>query len=115
MSEIELHVGKIKKVDLKGKTVEEYCKEKCDSLGYKLGKYDESYTKLLSSIEYKKYCCVDNELFEVLSDKEFDEPYINYLSENKDDTFDFVLSFYNGGTCFSEMLEDSIREFNNKK
>lgn len=111
MSYIELHVGKIKKVDLKGKTVEEWCKEKCNELGYRLGKYDESYTRLLSSIEHGKYCSVDNDLFEVLSDKKFDDPYITHLSENKDGTYDFVLGFYNGGTCFSEMIEDAITEF----
>ena len=111
MSEMEFHFGKLKKVDLNGKTIEEFCEEKCKKNNYTLSRWENNYTELLLSIEHGKYHLVDNELYEIISDNYSDDPYISHLTKNADGTFDYIFSFYNGGTCFSEMVKDAITEF----
>ena len=37
-----------------------------------------------------------------------DEGYINITKESEDKTIDFTYLFYNGGTCFEEMLEEGL-------
>ena len=37
MSETVTYIGKLKKVDLNGKTVEEWCDEKCQELNIEVG------------------------------------------------------------------------------
>lgn len=109
MSELEFHVGKCKKIDLNGLTIEEYCKQKCIEMGYKLNKWLDTYTKVFCSTQYGKYHVINNELYEVLCDKNYEDPYITEVTDNKDGTFNFVFGFYNGGTCFNEVLCEAIK------
>lgn len=79
MSEMERHIGKIRKVDLVNYTIEEWCEKKCKSIGIGL---DECY-------------------------KSYED--ISILTPNNDGTYSYIMQFYNGGACLSEMLEDGIK------
>lgn len=116
MSEIERHIGKIKKVDLKGKSPDEYCKLKCLELGIedKLRWYD-SYEEVLLNESIYPIVKIGDEFWEIIEDKE-EEDYndISILHPNNDGTFDFIFQFYNGGTCFKEMVHEAIEKYKKK-
>ena len=52
----------------------------------------------------------DGELYEIIEDKDFsdDGDFISHITDNGDGTYTYLMSFYNGGTCLSEMLEDAL-------
>lgn len=111
MSELKRHIGKIKKVYLDNYTIEEWCEKKCKSIGLDLGKYYKSYKEVLLSEPYPPIVIeVDNVLWEVIEDKEEEDTEdISILTPNNDGTYSYIMQFHNGGTCLSEMLEDSIK------
>ena len=54
-----------------------------------------------------KYVVHKDKLFQITEHKDFgDDLYVQNLSDNGE----FTMLFYNGGTCFSEMLEESIKK-----
>lgn len=117
MSEVERHIGKIKPIDLKGMDSEEYCKKKCEDLGIadKIKWYNSFEETLLSEHHGKPIVKVNGEFWEVIEDKE-EEDYndISILRPNNDGTFDFIFQFYNGGTCFEEMVHEAIEKYKKK-
>ena len=53
---------------------------------------------------------VDGTLWEIIEDnEEEDTEDISILTPNNDGTYSYIMQFYNGGTCLSEMLEDGIK------
>ena len=34
--------------------------------------------------------------------------YVSYINKGPDDSYDFIMMFYNGGTCLSEMIGDEL-------
>nr|CDL66711.1 unnamed protein product [uncultured bacterium] len=125
MSYTELHLGKLRKIDLNGMDIETYCKEECERHGYEYGKYTDSwYSALRDGIARKnfkdnkgyisKIVKVNGELYEIIDDTEFpDNDFISYIINNGDGTYTYLMSFYNGGTCLDEMLEYAITEIKN--
>lgn len=111
MSEMERHIGKIKKVDLNNYTVEGWCEQKCKALGIELGTYYKTYKEALLSDPYPSVMVeVNGNLWEVIEDKEEDDTSdISILTPNTDGSYNYIMQFYNGGTCLSEMLEDGIK------
>ena len=110
MSNYEHHVGKIKLVD------ENFTKEKLEKI---LSEDDIDEENTLEELEGRetysiynnnydvKYIVHKDKLFQITEHKEFrDDIYIQSLS----DSGEFTMLFYNGGTCFSEMLEESIKK-----
>lgn len=116
MSRVERHVGKLRKIDLNGLSVEEWCKKCCASKGMtELGEWDDDFTSLLLSDFSDEYIQVDNDIYEIIEDKEEEESdfFIN-ITESPEGVISYVTQFYNGGTCLSEMLEYGLIKFNNK-
>lgn len=111
MSEMERHIGKIKKVDLDNYTIEGWCEKKCKSIGLGLGEYYKSYKEALLSEPYPAIVIeVDDTLWEIIEDKEEEDTEdVSILIPNNDGTYNYIMQFYNGGTCLSEMLEDGIK------
>lgn len=109
MSDTHTIVGKIKKVDLQGKSIEEFAKEHMSFINDKLPSYHKSYTEyLIEYYDYKKYFIVKDKLYEITEYKDFDYEDFCVINENIDETYSFVTSFYDGGTCLIEMLEDEM-------
>lgn len=111
MSEMERHIGKIKKVDLNNYTVEGWCEQKCKTLKIELGAYYKTYKEALLNDPYPAIMIeVNDVLWEVIEDKEEEDTQdISILTPNNDGTYSYIMQFYNGGTCLNEMLEDSIK------
>lgn len=112
MSYTELHIGKIKKVDLNGLTVEEWCKNECEKHNITLDKWNDTYKDALFSYQDPiKVVDVNGILWEIEdNEREEGDNNISVLTPNSDGTHNYVMQFYNGGTCLSEMLEDAIKD-----
>lgn len=112
MSYTELHVGKIQ---LLFKT-NDYSREKdCEILCKKnnilyMDDYD-TWEETLRSELYNKYIIVNDYIFEVFDHHEEEaSDYVSHMTRTKNEEYSFVFMFYNGGTCFSEMLEDELEK-----
>ena len=117
MSDVEIHIGKLRKVDLNNKSLEDWCKEQCSLKGItEKDSYNEDWVEQFKSelFSNEKYFIVSNQVFEAFEHKEFEYDDIYYLKDNKDGTFDFVMKFYNGGTCLSECIEEELEKIYEK-
>ena len=112
MSEMERHIGKIRKVDLGNYTIEEWCEKKCKSIGIGLDECYKSYKEALLTDPYPSIVIeVDSTLWEIIEDNEEENTEdISILTPNNDGTYSYIMQFYNGGACLSEMLEDGIKK-----
>ena len=111
MSDNELHIGRLVKVQKinENETIEEVM------VRLLLGSADLSQNKAelfeqLKDLDdnYNKYFIFKNELYEA-EDEEL-EPYDAFcdMNINSDGSIGYVTGFYNGGTCFSEMIEEEL-------
>lgn len=104
MSRQETHVGKIKPTGL---SLVEWMFEN-QHLVLDRFKDQEDLHELFwwgLSCECNKFILLDDEVWEVIQDSEFDEYDIFKMVPNLDDTFNYVLSYYNGGCGFSEAMQ----------
>lgn len=103
MSRQETHVGKIKPTGL---SLVEWMFENQHLVPdpYKCNDpFDMFYSGL--SCGYNKFILLDGEVWEVIQDKEYDDYEILEMTSNFDGTFNYVLSYYNGGCGFSEAMQ----------
>jgi hypothetical protein len=117
MSRTEFHTGKLYPVNF-GKDLEGFCRRIAESNGLELGEdwqedfrdaFDEYSNKKTSQKE--EYFIHGENLYRVIDHNEScDEEYFMKLRHNTDGSISFIGQFYNGGTCFSEMLEESLDE-----
>lgn len=117
MSHTETHFGKLRKVEFaEGKTLEDWCKAKCEELGYtEMATYHSTWEEQLRSEAYEKYFFADGEIWEAFDHIEADEDDIDVMIKNPDGTITFVYQFYNGGTCLSECIEDGLKRLKKNK
>lgn len=108
MSDYKAYTGKLKKIEFlnDNETLEELQYRAYLDFGGK-GKY---YKNILFEDFYDDFLIIENNLYKIMDLNETD-PYDNYciINKNEDSTFSFSTRFYNGGTCLSEMLEDTIK------
>jgi hypothetical protein len=117
MSRTEFHTGRLYPVKIET-NLEETCKSIANRHGIELGEdwqedfrdsFDEYTNKKRSQPE--EYFIHGEKLYRVIDHAEsFDEEYFMKLSRNSDGSISFIGQFYNGGTCFSEMLEEALDE-----
>lgn len=114
MSGYEMHTGKLKLID------EDFNSEKLEELFKNDSTLDRDYleevldyghnTYTLYNDDFEpKYVVSGNKLFKIKKHKrEYDAMHVDVLDKKGNFTF----LFYNGGTCFSEMVEDAVeREY----
>jgi hypothetical protein len=117
MSYTEFHTGRLYPVSLTG-TLEETCKAIAKRHNIELDEdWEEDFRDKFSEYAYKhkrvteEYFIHGNRLYRVIDHEESDsEEYFMKLSRNENGSLSFIGQFYNGGTCFSEMLEDALDE-----
>ena len=112
MSEQETIKGKIKKVDLQGKTLEEWAKEYvCTNYTVlAIPSVYNSWLEILLNVFHERFYLYNNEtLFEFIEKTEIDDSYFCFIEDNKDGTYSFYTSYYNGGTCLQECLDDKFK------
>jgi hypothetical protein len=104
--------GVIKKVDLMYKTPEKYAKDLLNGLGKDtLPTYYDSWIKYLCNEYYYEFLYIKGTLFKFVEYTDVsDESDYCHIKDNKDGTYSFITSFYNGGTCLQEMLEDGLKK-----
>jgi hypothetical protein len=117
MSRTEFHTGKLYPVKIET-SLEETCRTIAARFDVELSEdwqedfmdaVDEYATKVISQPE--EYFIHGEKLYRVIDHVESeDEEYFMKLSRNSDGSISFMGQFYNGGTCFSEMLEAALDE-----
>lgn len=110
MSEQQTKKGKFKKVDLQGKTIEEWCKEQCINIG-KTNKWeDETWKEFFFDMYWDGFFIVNNELYEIIEVEDLDNSYYVQVDKQDDVTYSFYATYYNGETCLQECLEKGLEE-----
>jgi hypothetical protein len=115
MSRTEFHTGKLYPVKIE-KSLEETCRSIAKRFDVELGEdwqedfmdaFDEYSNKRNSQKE--EYFIYGEKLYRVIDHVESeDSEYFMNVTRNSDGSLSFMGQFYNGGTCFSEMLEESL-------
>lgn len=118
MSQTEFHTGKLYPVKIE-KGLEETCRAIAARRHIELGEdwqedfrdaFDE-YKDKIGSVQDEEYFIHGDNLYRVIDHEESsDEEYFMKLNRNSDGSLSFIGQFYNGGTCFSEMLEEALDE-----
>lgn len=110
MSEVELHTGILKKINTKGLSPENWCREQVLLIDPMREKYDfEKWSAILG--EYNnigKYLVTATDVYEIY-DTEHDSDFVD-IHKNSNGTHSCVTQFYNGGTYLQEMLIDGLNE-----
>lgn len=118
MSDMETHHGKLRKVQFaEGQTLEDWCKAKCEELGYtEMATYNSTWEEQLRCEVDNKYFFVKGDVWEAVEHTRIrDDGDIYFLQPNEDGTLTFVYRFYNGGTCLSECIEEDLSELKKRK
>jgi hypothetical protein len=114
MSSTEVHYGKIKKVNLRGMSVEEWCEKKCQKASIEKPEWIESWIDAFRYSEelYDKYHIYKNmEVYKKIDCIETSDEDISVMYSNRDGSYTFFTQFYNGGTCLEEVLDNLIEEY----
>lgn len=117
MSYTEFHTGKLYPVRIE-KDLETTCRAIANRFNIELGNdWQEDFRDHFDEYKNKKnhaneeYFIHSEKLYRVIDhEKDDSENYFMKLSRNGDGSISFVGQFYNGGTCFSEMLEEALDE-----
>ena len=104
MSEQETIKGTIKFVADKN-DVEKIAGEILKELGAE--RYNgETNASTLVDIFYKEYVLIQGALYKIQEIRDFDSQYFFEIKNTNPGEYEFFTSFYNGGTCLSELLQD---------
>lgn len=117
MSDYENYVGTLKPINMNGLSLNEKCAEilkKKYNTEFDENSYYENELDQLKEVSDDKYYAnlEDEQLFKVKKKSVED---ISYIKKNKDGSYDFVVSYYNGGTYFDEVITEAIEEDKNKQ
>ena len=122
MSYTELHTGKLKPIQY-NMSIEDFKNWLETKEGFEVEDFEyylkEEYnifqvrdkSKKYKESMYIKYVYNKGTLYEMVQHSgEKDTDYLNITEKLEDDTINFTYLFYNGGTCFSEMLEEGLNK-----
>lgn len=110
MSETEIHIGKLRKLKLEISN-EEFFKQKCLETDIELDQPTWTEQFFWNHKDQNNYFIIDDVIYEAFEHKKYeDRDDISDFIQNEDGTISFVTSFYNGGTCLSEVIEEEIKK-----
>ena len=69
---------------------------------------DETWEEFFFDIYWDKYFIVNDELYQILEVEDIDSCYYVQVDKQDDDTYSFYATYYDGGTCLTECLEEGI-------
>lgn len=107
MSEQEFHIGTLREIKPKShQTID-------DIMLAILGEQDIDYEEKHTLVSYFQDGSVEgyhyfNDKVYKIEDKGYEDNDICVATQNVDGSISYVLGFYNGGTCMSEMLEYAL-------
>lgn len=106
MSYTELHVGKLQKIDLGLKFIDQYLEEQ----GIQ---YDKDETHVTDAKGNILYFIKDGIIYKnIVTTAGENEGYLSHGTLDEEGNIDYVIQFYNGGTWEGEMLEDLVNKLN---
>lgn len=108
MSETRRFKGKLKLINRYNKTLEELCEELTPKYAKEDFKYWNSYTQFIEEEMYDTYIIHKGEVYKIEKEEVDVDFEICEGHKNNDNTIDFHVMFYDGGTCLSEMLEEVL-------
>lgn len=114
MSEQVHYKGKIRPVErLYHESLEEQCQRIMNEKGYEsLDDYYDSWEEAIAYRYYEEYVIIDEELYIVELKEDVDDIDVYNIHKNKDGSFDYEVSYYNGGCCFEEALQEAMDRMN---
>jgi hypothetical protein len=116
MSQQETIIGKLKLMPkLENETLEDQCKRIYnEQFGQHKTPWLDSFEEDLMDECYEKFVIYNNDLYEVIQKKDMDYCDMFNLVDNNDGTYNFSLSYYNGGYSFSEAIERAFENMERK-
>lgn len=112
MSEVKSYSGRLKPIKLKDETIEEYSERKCHKLDiHSFRDCYDSWVETLESESSKYFWDSVNEILYKVKLRELQSESFIEMHKNETSGYDFVTSFYNGGTCLKEMLQEGLDSF----
>lgn len=114
MSQQETIIGKLKLLEkLNGETLEDQCKrvycERFNPDDEALELCKDNFQQQLMDEGWETFVIYNGNLYEAISKKDLNSCDMFNISKAEDGTYDFSLSYYNGGCCFSEAIERAFR------
>ena len=112
MSQDEFHRGKLRKIDLKNKSIEDFFKEKCIENGIvELDKWTKDwYSMYRGNVDNLEYFSNRKSVYQLYNHKQFEDFDIQELSKLENGDYEFIVNFYNGGTCLGEIIEEFVNK-----
>lgn len=107
MSEVDTYRGKLVPVDLEGGTLDDWIQKRLDRT--ELDDYEDSWLEALHEDLYDSYHYDRNSgiLYEVQRER-LDPNGFVHSKRNADGTIDFLVSYYNGGASFGEVMDEVV-------
>ena len=113
MSKTELHTGILRKVDTKGLSPEDWCREQVLLIDPRREKHDfEKWSWILEEYNNtEKYLITNTDVYELYDTEHDYEDYCD-IHKNPNGTYSYRTQFYNGGACLQDVLIDGLNELN---
>jgi hypothetical protein len=109
MSEQRTYIGKFWEIDTGGKTPEEYAKMCMERIGKtELPSYHDNWLSYFLDYEYDTTVMLKGKLYRIKISHDIDDSCFCVIHKESDGLYSFATSFYDGGTCLKEMLEDEF-------
>ena len=110
MSCVETHFGIIVEVKNTFSTLEEFCKYQLLKRGYAKaeGKTALATLRELQIDWEEQFFFIKNKIFILIHDQDLDPEGFTQLYDTGDGKLIYCTSFYNGGTCLEEVIEDKL-------
>ena len=110
MSEVETIKGKLVVVPRAGKSLNELCEYVCKIKGHGELGYNNSWIEQISEELYQDYMVIDDTLYVFESKEDIDSEGFEIVDKDDDGSINFFVSFYNGGGCLSEVIENAVKK-----
>ena len=110
MSTTELHQGRVTPIETTVRLsiwAEGYCKMNGIE---EMATYNDDWIEQLQDSFYKKFLIIDDKIYQIEDTETDPDDDIVEVTKNKDGSYDYMLKFYNGGACLTELLENEIRK-----
>ena len=116
MSESVRYKGKLQRITVKGKTIEQQCEDILkNNIGGEppkwLDHYD-GYTEYVTCELQSEYVIYDGDIFKVIERESREDFSWFEVKQSSVDIFEFDVAYYNGVCCFAEAIEQA---FENRK
>lgn len=112
MSEIQTHIGKLKRIS-SFKSIDEFenwiCKQNIDITNGKDKKYNYTlYYDFQGNLKYVFF--TPKFIYEIIDNEIPYEGDINFFQQNSENEYNYVFQYYDGGTCFGEVLSEHLSQ-----